>query len=53
MTLLFKAKFTYGNAAANDDLNELKWFDLNELNEEDLVDEHKPLLKILLLNLKK
>ncbi|MBC7865463.1 MAG: NUDIX domain-containing protein [Bacteroidia bacterium] len=53
ITLFFKSKFTFGNAVATDDLEELKWFDLNELREEDIVNEHQRLLKMLLNNLKK
>ncbi len=51
ITLFFKAKFVYGNAVANDDLTELKWFDLKNLTEAEMVEEHHVLLKMLIENL--
>lgn len=46
-TLFFKGFITSGQPKANDDICEVKFFDINKLNESDIMPEHKPLLKML------
>jgi bifunctional NMN adenylyltransferase/nudix hydrolase len=41
MTTFFKAKKIFGSATAKDDIVEVKWFNINKLNREILVGEHK------------
>jgi bifunctional NMN adenylyltransferase/nudix hydrolase len=48
-TLCFRAKYVFGNPKAGDDISEVKWFELKEL--EYVLDEmHKPLLNLLFPN---
>lgn len=47
ITLFFKAPYMYGTPKANDDIQEVKWFDIEELTENNLVGEHVKLLKFL------
>jgi bifunctional NMN adenylyltransferase/nudix hydrolase len=47
ITLFFKASYIYGKAKANDDIQEVKWFKISELNEHNLVGEHVKLLQYL------
>ena len=49
ITALFKCDFIYGNPTANDDIEEVKWFDINELYKEgniikNIVPEHRHLM---------
>jgi bifunctional NMN adenylyltransferase/nudix hydrolase len=48
MTVLFEAKRIFGNPTPDDDIAEVRWFDVKTLKETDLVVEHRPLLKMLL-----
>ena len=52
MTIFFKAKKISGAEQANDDIFELKWFNVLELKNENLVSEHGKLLTHLKNNLK-
>lgn len=55
-TTLFAVVCTGGTPQAQDDIEALRWFDLNELSAEDFVTEHQPLynlLKTRYLNLQK
>ncbi|MDB5282165.1 MAG: hypothetical protein JWO06_1240 [Bacteroidota bacterium] len=46
ITLFFKADYKEGQAKANDDIVELKWFKAATLSEEQIVKEHYVLLKL-------
>lgn len=46
-TMFFKVKRIYGVPKAQDDIESLKWFKLNELNYTDIVKEHWVLLEML------
>ena len=46
-TALFQCKILSGRPAPNDDIHELRWFDVARLSGQDLVDEHLPLLVML------
>lgn len=48
ITTLFEATYIFGTPSPNDDISELKWFDINSLPI--LVDEHKNLMNIYLQN---
>lgn len=52
VTTLFEAKYVFGKPTASDDIEELRWFAFDKLRREDLVDEHWPLLDML-VNAKK
>lgn len=52
ITTLFKAKYISGNPVAQDDIAELKWFDLTQLKEENFVKEHRILFQLLITNFK-
>lgn len=47
-TLFFVAQYIFGSPKASDDICEVKWFNINEIKESDVVDTHKPLLKMLM-----
>lgn len=47
MTALFRCDYFFGAATAADDVEEVKWFDLTELSDTDMVAEHRPLLEML------
>lgn len=49
MSTLFIGKFMFGRAEASDDIEILKWIDKDDINENMIMDEHKPLF-IKLLN---
>ncbi|MBP6827051.1 MAG: NUDIX domain-containing protein [Saprospiraceae bacterium] len=48
MTHLYACELTEGEPEPSDDIEELRWFDVNKLNEEQFVQEHRPLLEMLL-----
>ena len=51
ITALFKCKYIYGNVKACDDIEEVKWFDIEELKnnyKDNIVSEHIPLIEKLL-----
>lgn len=43
-TVLFTAKIMFGDPKPNDDIFELKWFDVEKINEDDLVPNHRIIL---------
>ncbi len=47
-TILFKCKYVYGAAKAQDDIENVKWFDFSKINLDDIVLCHRPLMKKLL-----
>lgn len=47
ITTLFKADYLSGEAIAQDDIAELKWFKISDLTEEDFVAEHRVLWRLL------
>jgi len=48
ITHLYLGLYSMGCARANDDIAEVVWISLDRLTEEKMVDEHKPLLKMVL-----
>lgn len=50
-SVLFKGTYSHGRAEAQDDIEEVKWFDLDKIKEDDIVPEHRPLFKKLMNNL--
>jgi bifunctional NMN adenylyltransferase/nudix hydrolase len=52
ITVLYKANYIYGRPTPNDDIYELEWKDLRNITQNDLVHEHRFLLKRLLDNLR-
>jgi bifunctional NMN adenylyltransferase/nudix hydrolase len=48
LTILYKCKKLWGQIIPSDDVSELKFFNINELNDSIIVEEHKCLLKIFL-----
>ena len=56
MTTLYLLEYQFGMAKAGDDLAEVRWFKLDELNKNNaflVIDDHKPLLALLNTHLKK
>jgi bifunctional NMN adenylyltransferase/nudix hydrolase len=47
ITTLFTADYIFGNATAQDDIAELRWFKLKDLKEENFVEEHRGLWGLL------
>jgi len=47
VTMLFEATHLFGKPTPDDDICELKWFEYDKLQEQDLVKEHRPLFKML------
>jgi DNA replication initiation complex subunit (GINS family) len=45
---LYTCVLVSGNPAPNDDIVELRWFDVQKLKTEMLTPEHRPLLDLLL-----
>jgi len=52
-TLFFKCKVIFGSPKANDDITEVKWFEVDKLTKDNVVDTHHVLLDMLMKNLKK
>jgi len=48
VTLLFECVHVFGRPTPDDDIGELRWFDVATIKETDLVAEHRPLLSLLL-----
>ena len=51
VTTLFVCDYRWGTPQADDDLDEVEWFKIEELNKDMIVDTHLPLLKKLLKKL--
>mgnify|MGYP000878865330 CR=1 FL=1 len=51
MTSFYKCKFIYGRPTPNDDLEEVKWFKISEVDKTNLVNEHNKLWDKLLKNI--
>lgn len=47
-TLLYRATIRSGRPTPDDDIVELRWFDISQLHDEDIVDAHRPLMALLL-----
>lgn len=47
VTVLFEATHVFGRPTPDDDICELRWFHADEISENDLVVEHRPLLRLL------
>jgi hypothetical protein len=47
MTTLFRAKIQFGQPTPDDDIEELRWFDVNKLSHDTVVPEHLPLMAML------
>lgn len=46
-TIFFAAKYQFGRIQADDDIAEVKWFNIKELTADDIVNTHCPLLAML------
>ena len=53
MSVLFKTKKGWGRIEPSDDVSELKWFEITELEKLNIVKEHEVLMTMLLEDLKK
>lgn len=53
MSILFKTTKGWGRIEPSDDVSELKWFDIKELEKVQIVKEHKVLMTMFLEDLKK
>lgn len=47
-TILFRCKYIFGSIEPSQEISELKWFDLVDINENIMVHEHKELVKVLI-----
>lgn len=53
-TALFRATYTHGRPTPGDDMDaEVRWFNLTDLTEKDIVPQHRPLLALLAADLTK
>lgn len=52
-TMLFKATYIHGRPTPGDDIEEVRWFDFNEINDGMLEPVHRPLMGMLLNHLNK
>lgn len=50
-TMFFKCKVVYGRPEANDDIAEVRWFDLSTLTKDQIVDTHHVLVDMLMKHL--
>ena len=48
MTTLFKAKYIFGALKASDDISELKWFKVKDMDLLQIVEEHRTMMVVLL-----
>jgi hypothetical protein len=46
--MFFVSKYIFGSPRANDDISEVRWFDLKTIYDNDIVPEHHPLLTMFL-----
>lgn len=53
VTSLFVTKYLWGPLTAGDDMDEAKWFDLNNFNMDMLMEQHRPLMQMVLSHLEK
>lgn len=47
MTSVYSCQYKWGNISASDDIMELKWFEIKNLNKDVLTEEHQPILQKL------
>lgn len=47
-TMFFVSRYKFGIPQANDDISEVRWFDLIKITDFDIVPEHRPLLSMFL-----
>ena len=50
VTTLFEAKYGFGRPVADDDIEELRWFELETLQAEEIVEIHRELFKMFMQN---
>jgi bifunctional NMN adenylyltransferase/nudix hydrolase len=50
VTSLFTASYIFGNPQPDDDISELRWFNISSDIMNEIVEEHKPLMAVLLKN---
>jgi hypothetical protein len=48
MSILYKTTKGWGRIEPSDDVSELKWFDISELDKVNMVNEHKILLEMFI-----
>lgn len=53
MTTLFLTRRLWGMLTAGDDIDEVKWFDLDNFNLDVLMEQHRPLMQMVLTHLDK
>ncbi len=53
MTTLFITRYLWGPLTPGDDIDEAKWFDLKDFKVNKLVEEHRPLMEMVLVHLEK
>ena len=46
MTTLFSCKYLWGSITPNDDISELKWFNISDLKSDIFMAEHQELFRI-------
>jgi len=47
-TLLFYTEYLFGSPQPNDDIDEVKWFSIDTLTPDSIVEEHRPLLEMFI-----
>lgn len=52
-TILFACKYVYGKPVAGDDIGEVRWFDLKNFDQKNIVDNHRKMWDSLMLFVKK
>jgi len=53
VTTVFTTRYLWGPLMPGDDIDEAKWFDLKDFKMETLVEEHRPIMTIVLAHLEK